>query len=105
MHTTIIKGFFASAALAFGLGAHAVDITGAGATFPFPIYAKWAEAYKAEDRRGHELPVDRLGRRHQADPGQDRRLRRVRHAAQARRAGESRASRSFRRSSAVSCPS
>lgn len=26
--------------------AHAVDITGAGATFPFPIYAKWAEAYK-----------------------------------------------------------
>jgi len=27
---------------------HAVDITGAGATFPFPIYAKWAEAYKAK---------------------------------------------------------
>ena len=26
----------------------AVDITGAGATFPFPIYAKWAEAYKAK---------------------------------------------------------
>jgi phosphate transport system substrate-binding protein len=24
----------------------AVDITGAGATFPYPIYAKWAEAYK-----------------------------------------------------------
>ena len=22
------------------------DITGAGATFPFPIYAKWAEGYK-----------------------------------------------------------
>jgi len=22
------------------------DITGAGATFPYPIYAKWAEAYK-----------------------------------------------------------
>ena len=31
---------------AFGVNAHAVDITGAGATFPFPIYAKWAEAYK-----------------------------------------------------------
>jgi len=36
-----------------GLGAvllagavQAQDITGAGATFPFPIYAKWAEAYK-----------------------------------------------------------
>jgi phosphate transport system substrate-binding protein len=24
----------------------AVDITGAGATFPYPIYAKWADAYK-----------------------------------------------------------
>jgi phosphate transport system substrate-binding protein len=28
--------------------AHAVDISGAGATFPYPIYAKWAEAYKKE---------------------------------------------------------
>jgi phosphate transport system substrate-binding protein len=27
--------------------AFAADITGAGATFPFPIYAKWAESYKA----------------------------------------------------------
>jgi phosphate transport system substrate-binding protein len=26
----------------------AADITGAGATFPYPIYAKWAEAYKAK---------------------------------------------------------
>jgi phosphate transport system substrate-binding protein len=26
----------------------AADITGAGATFPFPIYSKWAEAYKKE---------------------------------------------------------
>ena len=25
----------------------AIDISGAGATFPYPIYAKWAEAYKA----------------------------------------------------------
>jgi phosphate transport system substrate-binding protein len=24
----------------------AVDITGAGATFPYPVYAKWADAYK-----------------------------------------------------------
>ena len=24
----------------------AADITGAGATFPYPIYAKWADAYK-----------------------------------------------------------
>ena len=44
--TTTIKSFLAAAALAFGVAAHAVDITGAGATFPYPIYAKWAEAYK-----------------------------------------------------------
>src|SRR5471030_3179118 len=28
--------------------AQAADISGAGATFPYPIYAKWAEAYKAK---------------------------------------------------------
>ena len=28
------------------VAAHAIDITGAGATFPYPIYAKWADAYK-----------------------------------------------------------
>jgi phosphate transport system substrate-binding protein len=27
--------------------ATAAEITGAGATFPYPVYAKWAEAYKA----------------------------------------------------------
>ena len=37
---------FALVASACGT-AFAVDISGAGATFPFPIYAKWAEAYKA----------------------------------------------------------
>ena len=29
------------------LSAQATDITGAGATFPFPVYAKWAADYKA----------------------------------------------------------
>ena len=29
------------------VAATAAEFTGAGATFPFPIYAKWAEAYKA----------------------------------------------------------
>lgn len=33
-------------------GALAVDITGAGATFPYPIYAKWAEAYKTKTGTG-----------------------------------------------------
>ncbi len=40
----------ATAALAAGTllapAAFAADITGAGATFPYPIYAKWADAYK-----------------------------------------------------------
>jgi phosphate transport system substrate-binding protein len=32
--------------------ANAADITGAGATFPYPIYAKWADAYKKETGSG-----------------------------------------------------
>ena len=32
--------------------AHAADMTGAGATFPYPIYAKWAESYKAATGNG-----------------------------------------------------
>ena len=31
---------------AVSVASFATDITGAGATFPFPIYSKWAEAYK-----------------------------------------------------------
>lgn len=30
----------------------ALDISGAGATFPYPIYAKWAETYKKETGNG-----------------------------------------------------
>ena len=42
------------AAVAAGIAgsAQAADITGASATFPFPIYAKWAEAYKKETGTG-----------------------------------------------------
>ncbi|HTD02692.1 phosphate ABC transporter substrate-binding protein PstS [Undibacterium sp.] len=39
------------AAVSFS-AAHAADITGAGATFPYPIYAKWAEAYKKATGNG-----------------------------------------------------
>ena len=46
------RGLIASLTLAASLGAAATafagSITGAGATFPYPIYAKWAEAYKAK---------------------------------------------------------
>jgi phosphate transport system substrate-binding protein len=44
-------GLAALAATVLGMaatGARAVDISGAGATFPYPIYAKWADAYKKE---------------------------------------------------------
>ncbi len=30
----------------------AADISGAGATFPYPIYAKWADSYKKETGNG-----------------------------------------------------
>ncbi len=36
----------AAAALSYATVAAATDISGAGATFPYPIYAKWADAYK-----------------------------------------------------------
>ncbi len=36
----------AGAAAAMAFTASAGDISGAGATFPYPIYAKWADAYK-----------------------------------------------------------
>ena len=35
-------------AVIFAGAARAGDISGAGATFPYPIYAKWADAYKKE---------------------------------------------------------
>ncbi len=42
------RTLIAAAALAVSTGTFAADITGAGATFPYPIYAKWADAYKKE---------------------------------------------------------
>ncbi|MDH4233548.1 MAG: phosphate ABC transporter substrate-binding protein PstS [Gallionella sp.] len=44
----LIIGIIAATAMFFAGASRAVDITGAGATFPYPIYAKWAEAYKAK---------------------------------------------------------
>ncbi len=43
----LIKALISGAALSLSLtAANAADITGAGATFPYPIFAKWAEEYK-----------------------------------------------------------
>jgi phosphate transport system substrate-binding protein len=38
----------AAGALALAGAALAADISGAGATFPYPIYSKWADAYKKQ---------------------------------------------------------
>jgi len=49
----LLKSLMATAVLVASVGgASAYDITGAGATFPFPIYAKWADAYKKEANVG-----------------------------------------------------
>mgnify|MGYP000981837031 CR=1 FL=1 len=46
--TLVAAGLVAAASTS----AFAADITGAGATFPFPIYSKWADAYKKETGNG-----------------------------------------------------
>src|SRR6516162_6469806 len=43
---------FAMVTTAAATFAYAADISGAGATFPFPIYSKWADAYKKETGNG-----------------------------------------------------
>ncbi|SFB86621.1 phosphate ABC transporter substrate-binding protein PstS [Massilia yuzhufengensis] len=50
-----MKHLFVSIAIAaasFSAASQAANITGAGATFPYPIYAKWAEMYKATSGNG-----------------------------------------------------
>jgi phosphate transport system substrate-binding protein len=57
---SFIKSVAAAALASLTMGsAFAADITGAGATFPFPIYAKWAEAYKAVS--GNSLNYQSIG--------------------------------------------
>ncbi|RJX31296.1 MAG: phosphate ABC transporter substrate-binding protein PstS [Oxalobacter sp.] len=53
---------FATAVLATSVVASSVmaaEITGAGATFPYPIYAKWAQAYK--DVSGNSMNYQSIG--------------------------------------------
>src|SRR5258706_4654261 len=44
--------FAAAALVTTSWTAKAADISGGGATFPYPIYAKWADAYKKETGNG-----------------------------------------------------
>jgi phosphate transport system substrate-binding protein len=50
--TIVAASVLAASTTALSLPATAADITGAGATFPFPIYSKWADAYKKETGNG-----------------------------------------------------
>jgi phosphate transport system substrate-binding protein len=43
-----VKKLLAILIAATSISAHATDMVGAGATFPYPIYAKWAEGYKKD---------------------------------------------------------
>src|SRR6202049_258952 len=54
METTMnfVKAIVAAGLVAASTSAFAADITGAGATFPFPVYSKWADAYKKETGDG-----------------------------------------------------
>jgi phosphate transport system substrate-binding protein len=48
----VLASITAVAGAAFLMAAMAADISGAGASFPFPVYSKWAEAYKKETNVG-----------------------------------------------------
>ncbi len=44
----LVIAIAATSALAYASISSATNITGAGATFPYPVYAKWADAYKTQ---------------------------------------------------------
>ena len=56
---SILKTALVISAISLAPVAFAADMTGAGATFPYPIYAKWAEAYKA--KTGSNLNYQSIG--------------------------------------------
>jgi phosphate transport system substrate-binding protein len=54
-----VKKLLAILLTAITVTAHSAEITGAGATFPYPIYAKWAEGYKKAT--GNNLNYQSIG--------------------------------------------
>jgi phosphate transport system substrate-binding protein len=59
MNFSFLRTAIVAAAVGIAGVGFAAEITGAGATFPFPIYAKWAQAYKAET--GNQLNYQSIG--------------------------------------------
>ncbi len=56
---SFLKKALVISAISLAPVAFAADMTGAGATFPYPMYAKWAEAYKA--KTGSNLNYQSIG--------------------------------------------
>jgi phosphate transport system substrate-binding protein len=48
MSKTLLRSALVVAAVGAAAYAFAADISGAGATFPYPVYAKWADTYKKD---------------------------------------------------------
>ncbi len=61
MKSRVVSRIILSTAMMLSTGAvvRAADITGAGATFPYPIYSKWAEAYRA--KTGNKMNYQSIG--------------------------------------------
>src|SRR5947209_3129762 len=59
MMKTFVAAITATTIVAAAGGSVAGNISGAGATFPAPLYAKWAEAYKA--KTGNALNYQAIG--------------------------------------------
>src|SRR5580700_4946577 len=59
MLKNLAAGIAGLAIAAVGVAAVAANISGAGATFPAPVYQKWAEAYKAAT--GNQLNYQAIG--------------------------------------------
>ncbi len=54
-----VKTLLGASFVAAATSAFAADITGAGATFPFPLYSKWADAY--HKKTGNNLNYQSIG--------------------------------------------
>jgi phosphate transport system substrate-binding protein len=55
----MIKIFTIITALLISSTVYAAEITGAGATFPYPVYSKWADTYKKET--GNQVNYQSIG--------------------------------------------
>ncbi|MBU3601065.1 phosphate ABC transporter substrate-binding protein PstS [Polynucleobacter sp. AM-25C3] len=56
---SFLKKALVISAISFAPVAFAADMTGAGASFPYPVYTKWAEAFKA--KTGSNLNYQSIG--------------------------------------------